>query len=116
MAMLAEVVDVARRRRHPQAHPHRRGPGRGHRPDLASLTVPATPAGYQQLPKLADQHCRRRVWAIDSTGGYGAGLTRSSPPITSRSWSWIGPSGPPDGTAPSPIPWMPAGPPASAES
>ena len=79
---------------------------------VTQVTVPATPAGYQQLPKLADQHCRRRVWAIDSTGGYGAGLTRSSPPITSRSWSWIGPSGPPDGTAPSPIPWMPAGPPA----
>ena len=80
MAMLADSVEVARRRRHPQAHPHRRGPGRGHRPDLASLTVPATPAGYQQLLKLADQHCRRRVWAIESTGGYGAGLTRSSPP------------------------------------
>jgi transposase len=43
---------------------------------LASLTVPATPAGYQQLLELADQHHRRRVWAIEGTGGYGAGLTR----------------------------------------
>jgi transposase len=43
---------------------------------LASLTVAATPAGYQQLLELADQHHRRRVWAIESTGGYGAGLTR----------------------------------------
>ncbi|HEV2921460.1 MAG TPA: IS110 family transposase, partial [Actinomycetota bacterium] len=36
----------------------------------------ATPAGYQQLLELADQHHRQRVWAIESTGGYGAGLTR----------------------------------------
>jgi transposase len=42
----------------------------------ATLTVAATPAGYQQLLELADQHRRRRVWAIEGTGGYGAGLTR----------------------------------------
>jgi transposase len=44
--------------------------------NLASLTVPATPTGYQQFLELADQHGRRRVWAIEGTGGYGAGLTR----------------------------------------
>jgi transposase len=38
------------------------------------VTVPATPAGYQQL--LASQQPAPRVWAIESTGGYGAGLTR----------------------------------------
>jgi transposase len=43
---------------------------------LATLTVPATPAGYQQLLELADQQPGRRVWAIEGTGGYGAGLTR----------------------------------------
>jgi len=43
---------------------------------LATLTVTATPAGYQQLLELADQHHGRRVWAIEGTGGYGAGLTR----------------------------------------
>jgi transposase len=43
---------------------------------LASLTVPATPDGYRQLLELADQHDHRRVWAIEGTGGYGAGLTR----------------------------------------
>jgi transposase len=43
---------------------------------LVTLTVPATPAGYQQLLEFADQHHRQRVWAIESTGGYGAGLTR----------------------------------------
>jgi transposase len=39
-------------------------------------TVPSTPAGYQQLLRLADRQQGRRVWAIESTGGYGAGLTR----------------------------------------
>jgi transposase len=41
-----------------------------------TMTVAATAAGYQQLLELADQHDRRRVWAIEGTGGYGAGLTR----------------------------------------
>jgi transposase len=43
---------------------------------LANLTVPATPDGYRQLLELADQHHGQRVWAIEGTGGYGAGLTR----------------------------------------
>ena len=43
---------------------------------VAQATVPATPAGYRQLLRLADQHHGRRVWAIEGTGGYGAGLTR----------------------------------------
>jgi transposase len=43
----------------------------------ANLTVPATPDGYRQLLELADQHHGQRVWAIEGTGGYGAGLTRS---------------------------------------
>ena len=40
------------------------------------VTVSATPAGYRQLLRLADRHNGRRVWAIESTAGYGAGLTR----------------------------------------
>ena len=43
---------------------------------LDQLTAPATPAGYRQLLRLADRHHGRRVWAIEGTGGYGAGLTR----------------------------------------
>jgi transposase len=43
---------------------------------IEQVTVPATPAGYQQLLELADQHHRQRVRAIEGTGGYGAGLTR----------------------------------------
>ena len=43
---------------------------------LVNLTVPATPDGYQQLLELAARQPGRRIWAIESTGGYGAGLTR----------------------------------------
>jgi transposase len=43
---------------------------------LAQATVAATPAGYRQLLALADQQPGQRVWAIEGTGGYGAGLTR----------------------------------------
>jgi transposase len=42
----------------------------------ATMTVAATLAGYQQLLEFAGQHGRPRVWAIEGTGGYGAGLTR----------------------------------------
>ena len=43
---------------------------------LDQVTVPATPAGYRQLLALAEQQPGQRVWAIEGTGGYGAGLTR----------------------------------------
>jgi transposase len=43
---------------------------------LTQATVPATPAGYQQLLELAGQQPGARVWAVEGTGGYGAGLTR----------------------------------------
>jgi transposase len=76
MPMLADLVELARQGRHPQRDLHRRGRGRRHRAVMAQATVTATPAGYQQLLKLADQRDGRRVWAIETTGGYGAGLTR----------------------------------------
>ena len=43
---------------------------------ITQVTVPAAPAGYRQLLKLVGQHQGQRVWAIEGTGGYGAGLTR----------------------------------------
>jgi transposase len=43
---------------------------------VEQATVAATPAGDQQLLRLADRQDGRRVWAIEGTGGYGAGLTR----------------------------------------
>src|SRR5215213_3872185 len=44
---------------------------------IQQATVAATPAGYQQLLELAGRQSSRRIWAVESTGGYGAGLTRS---------------------------------------
>jgi transposase len=43
---------------------------------LARATVPAHPDGYAALVALADQHAELRAWALEGTGGYGAGLAR----------------------------------------
>ena len=43
---------------------------------VAQVTVPAPPVGYQQLLQLATRRPGQRVWAMEGTGGYGAGLTR----------------------------------------
>lgn len=43
---------------------------------LAQLTVDATAAGYAELVEFADAHAGLRAWAIEGTGGHGAGLTR----------------------------------------
>ena len=43
---------------------------------LDELTVPTTSRGYQDLVDLADTHGALRVWAIEGTGGHGAGLAR----------------------------------------
>jgi transposase len=43
---------------------------------LAQHTVPADAAGYQALHEVAAAHPGRRIWAIEGTGGYGAGLAR----------------------------------------
>lgn len=43
---------------------------------LAELTVEATAAGYAELVEFADQHAALRAWAIEGTGGHGAGLAR----------------------------------------
>lgn len=43
---------------------------------LAQLTVDATGAGYAELVEFADAHASLRAWAVEGTGGHGAGLTR----------------------------------------
>lgn len=43
---------------------------------LGEITVEATAAGYAQLVEFADEHAALRAWAIEGTGGHGAGLTR----------------------------------------
>lgn len=39
-------------------------------------TQPATHAGYAAMVDMAGRHSTLRVWAIEGTGGYGAGLAR----------------------------------------
>ena len=46
---------------------------------LEELTVPTTPRGYQELVDLADAHSELRAWAVEGTGGHGAGLARQNP-------------------------------------
>ncbi|MGC5331133.1 IS110 family transposase [Micromonospora sp. DT62] len=43
---------------------------------LDRTTVTADPDGYAQLLALAGQHSGLRAWAMEGTGGYGAGLHR----------------------------------------
>jgi hypothetical protein len=43
---------------------------------LARATVTADPDGYAALVALAEQHSGLRAWAMEGTGGYGAGLAR----------------------------------------
>ena len=43
---------------------------------LAQATVPTTTVGHRQLLGLAQRHAPgRRVWAVEGTGSFGAGLT-----------------------------------------
>ena len=76
---------------------------------LEQVTVSANPAGYQQLLKLAGRHQGQRMWAIEGTGGYGAGLTRFLHPHAEQVVELDRPRGPPAATAPSPTRWMPPG-------
>ena len=43
---------------------------------LGELTVETTPDGYEELVAFADEHSALRAWAIEGTGGHGAGLAR----------------------------------------
>ena len=43
---------------------------------LDELTVEATADGYSELVEFADAHAALRAWAIEGTGGHGAGLAR----------------------------------------
>jgi transposase len=43
----------------------------------AARSIPADRRGYRLALRFAEQHApRRRVWALEATGGYGAGLAR----------------------------------------
>lgn len=43
---------------------------------LAEITVEATTEGYAELVEFANTHPKLRAWAIEGTGGHGAGLSR----------------------------------------
>ena len=43
---------------------------------LARVTVTADPDGYGELLALAEHHPGLRAWAMEGSGGYGAGLAR----------------------------------------
>jgi transposase len=43
---------------------------------LGEITVDATAEGYAELVEFAGEHATLRVWAIEGTGGHGAGLSR----------------------------------------
>src|SRR5471030_3057985 len=43
---------------------------------LGEVTVEATAAGYCELVEFANNHPTLRAWAIEGTGGHGAGLSR----------------------------------------
>ncbi len=44
--------------------------------ELGDLTVSADPDGYAELIEFAERQPGTRIWAIESTSSYGAGLTR----------------------------------------
>ncbi|WP_409333331.1 IS110 family transposase, partial [Trujillonella humicola] len=76
MSMLAELVEVVigvdtHSQTHTAAVVDTRTGG-----VLARATVTADPDGYAELVALAEQHSGLRAWAMEGTGGYGAGLTR----------------------------------------
>jgi hypothetical protein len=76
MSMLAELVEVVigvdtHSQTHTAAVLDARTGG-----VLARATVAADPDGYAELVALAEQHSGLRAWAMEGTGGYGAGLAR----------------------------------------
>ena len=76
MSMLAELVEVVigvdtHKDTHTAAVLDARTGG-----VLARATVAADPDGYAELVALAEQHSGLRAWAMEGTGGYGAGLAR----------------------------------------
>ena len=105
MPMLADLVELARRGRHPQDIHTAAVVQAATGAVVDQLTVPATPAGYRRLLRLADRYDGWRVWAIESPGGDGAGLTRFLQAQGEQVVVELDrPSGPLAATAPSPIP------------
>lgn len=76
MTMLSEIVEIVIG---VDTHKHTHTAGviaAGTGAELAHLTVPTAPDGYDELLQAADRHGATRIWAIEGTGAYGAGLTQ----------------------------------------
>jgi transposase len=76
MTMLSELVDVVIG---VDTHKHTHTAGiidAGTGGQLGDRTVATDPCGYDELVAFADTCDGVRVWAIEGTGGYGAGLAR----------------------------------------
>ena len=64
------------RRRHPRAHPQRRRPRRPHRWGPGRAHGRGHSRRLRELVDFANEHSALRAWAIEGTGGHGAGLAR----------------------------------------
>ncbi len=76
MTMLAEVVDVVLG---VDTHKHTHTAAvvaAATGAAVEDLTVTSDPDGYAALVEMADRHSALRVWSVEGTGSYGAGLTR----------------------------------------
>ena len=71
---------------------------------LDEITVDATAEGHTTLVEFADEHATLRAWAIEGTGGHGAGLSRHLAQRQEIVVELVDPSGPCGATARSPTP------------
>ena len=70
----------------------------------ATTTIPADAFGYKRLLRFGRKHAPgRRVWAIESSGSFGAASPRFCSRTANGSSRWIGPGGRRVATAPSPM-------------
>jgi len=76
---------------------------------LGEITVEATAHGYAQLVEFADEHAVLRAWAIEGTGGHGAGLSRHLSDLAEIVVDSTDPSELSGATARSPTRWMRSG-------
>src|SRR3954453_9403839 len=76
MSMLAELVEVVIG---VDTHKHTHTAAVVHAATgavLTQTTVNTDPGGFTELDALAQQHSGSRAWALEGSGGYGAGLAR----------------------------------------
>jgi hypothetical protein len=76
---------------------------------IAEITVSADADGYRSLTEFADQHAILRCWAIEGTGGHGAGLARHLARGEELVVELDRPNEHCADTGRSPIPWMRSG-------